>query len=383
MEPGPNSVSIRPNGLTPSFTGSTTEFGEFITNFRLNHDNTEDLYYVNFNRLFRTTNASSVTSGSWTELTGVSNKINPSNGTNIGIRALAFSRGAYITSHVLYIGTTNGKIFRLDNPRNSAASAVPVEISPSSMANLNIQDIAVNPNDDNEIIVAITNYASGASLTNVTNIWWSNNAKSAAPTWRQAEGNLAGTANSGYISARSCMIVAKKDASNNPVTEYYVGTAAGLFGVENLGTTLIASGSPVWQRESPGVLNFAVIASLVYRPVDNVMAVGTHGNGIFYTMLGTPNMVTGIDDPVLNDKNFITAVMPTFGSNTIQYKTGNMFEIKKIAVQLYNMQGQEIYRKEANYQSGTVNLSRFAKGAYILSITSDNRKYRHIQKIMN
>src|SRR5687768_2016819 len=383
LEPGPNSVSIRPNGLTPSFTGSTTEFGEFITNFRLNHDNTEDLYYVNFNRLFRTTNASGVTSGSWTELTGVSNKINPSNGTNIGIRALAFSRGAYITSHVLYIGTTNGKIFRLDNPRNSAASAVPVEISPSSMANLNIQDIAVNPNDDNEIIVAITNYASGASLTNVTNIWWSNNAKSAAPTWRQAEGNLAGTANSGYISARSCMIVAKKDASNNPVTEYYVGTAAGLFGVENLGTTLIASGSPVWQRESPSVLNFAVIASLVYRPVDNVMAVGTHGNGIFYTMLGTPNMVTGIDDPVLNDKNFITAVMPTFGSNTIQYKTGNMFEIKKIAVQLYNMQGQEIYRKEANYQSGTVNLSRFAKGAYILSITSDNRKYRHIQKIMN
>jgi hypothetical protein len=179
------------------------------------------------------------------------------------------------------------------------------------------------------------------------------------------------------------MIVVKKDAANNPVTEYYVGTAAGLFGVENLGTTLIANGSPVWQREAPNVLNFAVISSLVYRPVDNVMAVGTHGNGIFYTMLGTPNLVTGINDPILNDKNFITAVMPTFGSNTVQYKTGNMLEIKKIAVQLYNMQGQEIYRKESNYQSGAVDLSRFAKGAYVLSITSDNRKYRHIQKILN
>src|SRR6185436_20056814 len=34
-------TEIRPNGLTPSFSGSTTEFGEFVTNFRLNPDNTE------------------------------------------------------------------------------------------------------------------------------------------------------------------------------------------------------------------------------------------------------------------------------------------------------------------------------------------------------
>ena len=68
------------------------------------------------------------------------------------------------------------------------------------------------------------------------------------------------------------MIVVKKDGSGNPVTEYYVGTAAGLFGVENLGTTLMASGSPSWQREGATILNFAVINSLAYRPEDNVMA---------------------------------------------------------------------------------------------------------------
>jgi hypothetical protein len=48
-----NPVEIRPNGLTEA--GSSTEFGEFVTNFRLNPDNTEDLYYINFNRMFRTT----------------------------------------------------------------------------------------------------------------------------------------------------------------------------------------------------------------------------------------------------------------------------------------------------------------------------------------
>jgi photosystem II stability/assembly factor-like uncharacterized protein len=380
-----NSTDIRPTGLTPSVSGSTTEFGEFVTNFKLDPDNTEDLYYVNFNRLFRTTSASTVTSAEWTELTGVGNAINASNGTNIAIRSLGFSRGAYSANHVLYLGTTDGRMFRLDDPRNAGILAPPVNISPPGIANLNIQDIAVNPNNDNEILVVISNYGitSGNSFSNVPSIWWTNNAKSATPTWKQAEGNLAGTTTSGYISARSCMIVVKKDASNNPVTEYYVGTAAGLFAVENLGTTLQANGTPTWQREAPSVLNFAVITSLDYRPSDNVMIVGTHGNGMYYTFLGTPNLVTGINDPVLNDKTFIASVYPTFGANIVQYRIGNKFDVKNISVQLYNMQGQLIFGKKESYSDGNIDLGRFAKGAYILSIYSDNRKYRHIQKLIH
>lgn len=378
-------TEIRPDGLTSS--GSSNEFGEFVTNFKLNPDNTEDLYYINFNRMFRTTSASTVSSSSgWTELTGVSSAVNPSNGTNIAIRAVAFSRGNYGSLHSMYFGTTDGRIFRLDDPRNSGAAATPVNITPTvtDISGLNVQDIAVNPNNDNEIIVVITNYGRtvGTTLNNVTNIFWTNDAKSASPTWRVAEGNLTGTNTSGYISARSCMITVKKDGAGNPLTEYYVGTAAGLFAVENLGTTLIGGGSPTWQREGATTLNYAVINSLAYRPADNVLLVGTHGNGLYYTFLGTPNLVTGINNPVLNDKNFITLVYPTISENIVQYRIGNKTDVKKISVQLFNMQGQEMYRLESGYQNGNLNISRFAKGAYILSIYSDNKKYRHVQQII-
>lgn len=378
-------TDIRPTGLTPSFAGSSTEFGEFVTKFHLNPDNTELLYYVNFNRLYRTSTASTVTSSGWTEMTGVSGAVNATNGTNVAIRALASSRGTYISAHSLYIGTTNGNLFRLDDPRNISSSTVPANITPPGNTNLNIQDIAVNPNNDNEILVVVSNYGvtSGNALNNVVNIWWTNNAKSATPTWRQAEGNLAGTTNSGYISARSCMIAVKKDVLNNPVTEYYVGTAAGLFAVENLGTTLLASGTPNWQREAASTLKFAVISSLAYRPVDNVLVVGTHGNGMYYTSLGTPNLVTGINDPVMNDRSFITAVFPTAGSAVVQYQIGNRPEIRKISIQLYNLQGQVVYQNETAYQNGVIYLGRFAKGPYILSIYSDNRKYRHVQKLIH
>jgi hypothetical protein len=381
-----NPIEIRPNGLTPSSSGSTTEFGEFVTNFKLNPDNTEDLYYINFNRMFRTTNASTVTSASWTELTGVSSAVNSSNGTNIAIRAVAFSRGNYGALHSMYFGTTDGRVFRLDDPRNSAASASPVNITPTvtDISGLNVQDIAVNPNNDNEIMIVITNYGRtvGAAFNNVTNILWTDNAKSASPTWRVAEGNLTGNNTFGYISARSCMITVKKDGSGNPVTEYYVGTAAGLFAVENLGPTLIGGGSPTWQREGLATLNYAVINSLAYRPDDNVLLIGTHGNGLYYTFLGTPNLVTGINNPILNDEDFITMVYPTISESIIQYRIGNKTDVKKISVQLFNMQGQEMYRQELGYQNGSINISRYSKGAYILSIYSDNKKYRHVQQII-
>jgi hypothetical protein len=343
--------------------------------------------------MFRTTSATTVTSSGWTELTGVGNAVNASNGTNIAIRAVAFSRGNYGTGHSMYFGTTDGRIFRLDDPRNAAILATPVNITPANIdiSGLNVQDIAVNPNNDNEIIAVITNYGrtnTSGVFQNVTNIIWTDNAKSATPTWRAAEGNLTGTLGSsttaptGLISARSCMIVVKKDASNNPVTEYYVGTAAGLFAVENLGTTLSGGGTPTWQREGSSVLNFAVVTSLAYRPADNVMAVGTHGNGLYYTFLGTPNLVTGINNPVTNDKNFINLVYPTVSDNMVQYRIGNMTTVKEISIQVFNMQGQTVYRSEAPYQHGSINISRLAKGAYVLSIYSDDRKYRHVQKII-
>ncbi len=363
-------TTITPGGLTAN---PQDGFGEFITNFRLNPENTEDLYYANFNRLFRTTAASTVSSSGWTELTGVSEAISPANGTNIAIRAIAFSRGPYIAAHSIYIGTTNARIFRLDDPRNAAAGNAPVNISiPGLAAAANIQDIAVNPNNDNEIMAVVSNYGA-------VGIWWTDNAKAVTPTWRNAEGNLT------LPSIRSCVIVVKKDGANNPVTEYYVGTSVGLFSAENIGTTLTGGGSVTWLREGGTVLNLAIIQSMAYRPADNVLVAGTHGNGMYYTFLGTPNFtpnqVTDIN-PILNDKNFIQAVFPTSSKSLINYRIGNIFSIKNITIQLFNTTGQQLLKSEARYQTGTVDISKPAKGLYFLVITSSDNKYKYIQKII-
>lgn len=372
-------ADIKPNNLTTSEPGQNSEFGELVTIFRLDPLNTEDMYYVNFNRLFRTTSASSVTGGGWTELTGVAaatDPANPTGGRNVGIRALAFTWGPYNTSHVLYLGTTSGKIFRLNDPRNAAATTAPVNITPAGLIG-NVQDIAVNPNNDNEIMAVVSNYSD--ANTTVHHIWWTNNAKSATPTWQIAEGNLA------LPSARSCAIVATKDANNNPVTEYYVGTSVGLYSAQNIGTTVSSGGQPTWQHEGGRTLNYAVVESLSYRPVDNTLLVGTHGNGMYYTITGpanfTPTVPTAIN-PVTNDRNFIRAAFPTVSTGTVQYSIGNLIGIRKIWVQLTDMKGSTVYQQEALYQDGSVSLQNLAAGTYILSINSDDQRYRFVQRII-
>lgn len=367
--------SIRPSTLTATPGAGSNAFGDFVTYFKIDFDNTEDLYYANFNRLFRTTSSSTVTSTTWTDMTGVGAAVNPAlptTGTNIGITTMELTRGPYSSAHSLFIGTSNAKIFRLDNPRNAAATAAPVNITPISLTGY-VSDIAVNPNNDQEIMVVASNY-------NTTSIFWTNNAKSANPTWYIAEGNLT------LPSVRSCAIVVKKDAGNNPVTEYYVGTSVGLYSAVNIGTTLTGAGTVSWVKEGGSVLNYSVINSLDYRPVDNVLLVGTHGNGMYFASTGTPNYTpnqnTGIDDPIRNDKNFIKTAYPSIVKNSIGYQTGNMFTVKKLMIQVYTINGQLVAQKETGYTSGEVDTRKLSKGAYILTITSGDYKQQFVRKFV-
>lgn len=367
--------NIKPTNLTPN-PSIPSGSGDFITYFKIDFDNPENLYYVNFNRLFRTTAAASVSSATWTELTGVGAAVNPAsptNGTNVSISALEMSRGDYQASHALYIGTDNGKIFRLDDPRNAAAPVQPVNITPSQLTGLGalyISDIAVNPKNDNEVMMVISNYS--ANNNAAINIWWTNNAKSASPTWKLAEGNLT------LPSVRSCMIVNKKDASNASVLEYYVGTTAGLYSAINIGATLQGGGSVNWVREGGNTLNFALISTMDYRPQDNVLLVGTHGNGLYFTSTGTPD--AGDQTP---GDSFITSIFPTVTrGSTLRYTIGNTFEVQSITVQVFSSSGQLLQSRSDAYRSNYISLVGLPAGAYILSIQSKDGKYKFAQRFV-
>jgi hypothetical protein len=56
--------------------------------------------------------------------------------------------------------------------------------------------------------------------------------------------------------------------------------------------------------------------------------------------------------------------------------------IRKISIELFDLGGKIVYRSVAPYQNGGLNLGELAAGNYVLNIYSEDRKYRHTQKLV-
>jgi hypothetical protein len=254
--------------IKPAVLG--TSKGIFYTLFYLDPDNTENLYYANFKKLFRTSAASTVspTSG-WDNMTGVSSTV----GSNI--RSFATTRGTYDANHYLFMGTEGGKIFRIKDPLNTDPATVPDDITPSGMTlGSTVLGIATAPGSKDTVLAVVSNFG-------VPSIFWTGNATAATPVWYIVEGTGSGKLD--LPSFRSCAIVRKGSS-----LEFYAGTAVGLYSATSIdGTSQTTANNTSWVREGTNIIDFAIVASVPVRTSDNTMLVGTHGNGMFVANIGT------------------------------------------------------------------------------------------------
>jgi hypothetical protein len=347
------------NGATSTLTTNpispaNSPGSEFITYFHHDPDNPSTIYYAGLNTLWRTNNATTVNSNGWTELSGVSTALTGS------IFSLATSRGTYaFNSSCLFIGTDNGKIYRLLDPRDGPGGTTPLDITPATGMTTQslVRDIAVNPRNPDTVLAVVSNYG-------VASAFWTGNARSASPTWQLVEGNIS------LPSFRSCAIVVTATG-----VEYYVGTSIGLFS-----TTAISGASTNWTLEGPAVLQGAIIADLAVRPVDNTLLIGTHGNGMFYSLIG--NVPTSVPDVIRNDKRFITSVFPTVANEDLYFRKGDLTGIQTINIRITSTNGQVVAQKTQSYQNGSVSTRQLASGNYVVEIWSDDRKYKHVQQFV-
>ncbi len=351
----PTESSITPVGLANN--------GQYLTLFINDPDSTEHLYYNNHNRLFRTTSASTVDSSRWTEFTSVASAVT----SNADISALAVSKKINGNKY-LFLGTEDGKVFRLNNPNTAPGATAPANITPSTMtAGSYVSGISVNPRNPDTVLVVVSSYDNGTTNV-VRNVFWSGNATAATPAWQVVDAAL------NPVSSQSCAIVVKTTG-----VEYYVGTTIGLYSA-----TAINGNNTAWVNEGSGMLKTAIVRSLVNRQIDNTLVVGTHGNGAFMARIGNAvtirgdNVATGINDVIRNDNKFIKIVFPTITSGDIYFRTGQILGITEINCKILSSNGQLIYERNMAYSDGVLRTGHLPAGIYTLSITSSNRKYQHI-----
>lgn len=234
----------------------------FVNPFILDKANQNIMYYPAGDRIWRNTNLSAINSGytfsgtstGWTNLTG-------SDAGGSQITALDVSKAN--AAHVLYYGTSDGKMFRLNNANTSTSNAVNIT-SASFPANAYVSGIAVDPNNSNNVIVVFSNYQ-------VKSIFYSTNAGS---TWTDISGNLEQNADGSGNGPSVRWAEIHRDSNGGTV--YMVGTSTGLYATEALNGT-----STTWVQEGANTIGNVPVVMIEGRSVDNLVAVGTHGVGAF------------------------------------------------------------------------------------------------------
>ncbi|MBL1213009.1 MAG: T9SS type A sorting domain-containing protein [Ignavibacteriae bacterium] len=215
-------------------------------------------------------------------------------GTNIGwtkLDNLAVPAGYIITAleasknpaNILYYAASGAgapKIYRLANSTTATSGAVEVSI-PGAPANSYIFNLAVNPDDADEILAVLSNY-------NIVGLYHSSDG---GQTYTAVEGNLTGTAQNPGPSLRDAAILPSNDGKT-----YFVATSIGLFS-----TTGLNGANTNWTQEGANTIGNVIVQSLASRKSDGVVVAGTHGRGVFKGTTG----VTDVDDNSITAGNYV------------------------------------------------------------------------------
>lgn len=232
----------------------------FVNPFALDPINNNRMFCAGGNHLYFHPNVSQIPSGSQTPTYIGWQKVNTTPIDEGLVSAIELS----YDGEKVYYGSTGGQVFRLDNARDEVNFSLSEITSNEFPEGAYVSSIAVNPDDNQHILVVFSNYS-------VQSIFESTDGGS---MFTDISGNLEenadGTGNGPSI--RWAEIIPKNEGILR-----LVGTSTGLYSTES------TASNTTWVKESPSLVGSSIITMMDYRPEDGRLVVATHGNGVFTT----------------------------------------------------------------------------------------------------
>jgi photosystem II stability/assembly factor-like uncharacterized protein len=202
-----------------------------------------------------------------------------------------------VPANIVFYGTTKGKIYKIENA--NLGNPTPIEITKPGMSKgSNINCIAVNPKDADEIICVYSSYNT-KSIFRTTD---------GGDNWEDISGSLEEYADGsgGGPAVQWVEIMPLEDEFI-----YLAGTSDGLFV-----TSYINGNSTPWQLEAIETIGTAWVSSIKSRASDNYVAVGTYSQGVYDAFISSKP--TKASPPTILTQTYVDA----FDTLTISWEKG-------------------------------------------------------------
>ena len=333
-----NSTGIKPSGATGML---------FVNPFKVDAADENFLYYLAGNLLWRNNSAGiGDTTIGWSSI-----NIGLPPGYNFSTLAVSQKN----PNHVLYLGASSStdapKVYKITN---STTSTTAQDISPALPEVSNgayVHNIAVNPENGNEILVVHSNY-------NIIGLFYSTDGGN---SYSAVEGNLQGT---GGPSIRSATILPTAQG-----TIYVVGTSIGVYS-----TTQLNGMNTVWKQEATNELGNVIVESVTSRESDGIIVAATHGRGAF---IGTVSGGSAVADNSIQPTEYSLAQNypnPFNPSTKISYSLPSS---TKVNLKIFDATGREVESLVDGIQSAgnheiNFNAANLASGVYFYRIVTNN-----------
>lgn len=264
----------------------------FVTPYILDPSDANTMYFLVGSDIYRNNNILYTnTLDSWQRL-----------GTaNVGATITAINASEENPRHRVYYGTNNGRVYRLDDAKTGDPVRTDVWTGKGFPINAYVSNVAIDPTDANKVFVVFSNYG-------VQSVFYS---EDAGANWTHVTGNLEenpdGTGNG--PSTRWLRVHVKADGSK----VYLLGTSVGLYS-----TTEINGTSTNWTQEGANTIGNVPVVMIKSRTSDGLVALGTHGTGLFSGYIGGPTTTTIANiSPMSGEVNTQVVINGTQFSSTI------------------------------------------------------------------
>ncbi len=293
-------------------------------------------------------------------------RLNNSGGNDGRITAVAVSTEP---ADRVYFGTNRHEIIRIDNADSGDPEVIDVS---AGIGNLErdgyVNCIAVDPSNADNAIAVMSNYR-------IQSVFYTDNG---GTTWTPVSGNLEenGDTQGDGPSVSWATILPTPHG-----TAYFVGTSIGLFA-----TVQMEGEQTNWVLQGGDLIGNVVVDMVVSRPSDGLVAIATHGNGMYSANIGPDffDAATSVDDiPALKQMESIQ-VSPSPLQTTGQFSF-TLDEASPCTLEIVDQGGRTVRRlfngtslpagrHSFDFDGRGGNGTQLAEGIYYLRLTAGSRR---------